>query len=134
MTDDEVVSTIERMTGAWPFMVVTNVQLDVWIETLTDTDPTDGKAALEKAVRTLDQPPSIAWFLAEVRSLIERRTLGPKDRPELEAAPTDRQGYQRFLAAAREALERNAEKVHWHGGPEPCPVCGGLRGTIGDQR
>lgn len=34
----------------------------------------------------------------------------------------------RLVAAARAVLARRAEAgQHWHGGPDPCPVCGGRK-------
>jgi hypothetical protein len=34
----------------------------------------------------------------------------------------------RLVAAAREVLARRGRLgQHWHGGPDPCPVCGGRR-------
>lgn len=135
ITADEIVTVVEYFGAAWPWAEWSEPTMAVWIDGLADPAlNVDGAVALHVArrcARKWDRPGSMAEFLSEYRTEVERRK--PTTRA-IEAAPTDRQGYQRYLAAAREAITRSADNRHWHGGPEPCEVCGGLAGTIGDQR
>jgi hypothetical protein len=38
---------------------------------------------------------------------------------------------RRFIALCRETLKQRDTRPHFHGGPDPCPVCGGINPNLG---
>lgn len=56
--------------------------------------------------------------------LVDARRHGHRDNP------IDPATFKAVLGSLREQLESigaHAPKGHWHGGPDPCPICGGIR-------
>lgn len=121
MNDADVASIFERFEAAWPFMQITDAQLDAWLDTLSDVEVADARAVVEKAIRTQDRPPSIAWFLGEVRNEVERRALGAKRRDELPAAADP--GAKAKAMALIAGLAANSKPHDHRKGWQHCPTC-----------
>ena len=119
MNAERIVSLIDRIQGAWPYVDWTEAQTDLWIEKLEPLDDRVARLAIDKLIRTSERPPSVAAFLNETHAIAERRR--PTYRA-LEPPRVDREQARRLLAAARAAVSGSRVHDH-HGGYRTCRIC-----------
>lgn len=114
--------------------------IDVWFQSaLHDLDLDFALDVALRLVETEERFPTPARFNSE-RARIERdrREAAERDvraeQPSLGAPgmESDAEQRRRFVAEMRGHLARIGEnlKRHWHGGPEPCPVCSGIAPSV----
>lgn len=123
MNVQEVAAVLAYFGSAWPSMDISDDTADVWIAELEDIDPSVAGDAMRYVVRTRDFPPSIAAYRAACQEVAHRRQ---QNRPmaAIESGPPE-EVPRELVAAIREVIKTQANARHWHGGPGPCPVCGG---------
>lgn len=135
MNAQEIAAVLGMFQAAYPNAVITEQTAFIWARELVGVDRRDGEEAARTLVRTLKFPPSLAEFIEAEQSACRVRTgnqegIAPA-KGELEPAEhftnAEREANVAKLVARSKALvaaQRNAK--HWHGGPDPCPTCGGL--------
>lgn len=104
MNVNEARQVLNRLMAGWPWAEWPEDHVALWLAALRPHDLAPAKAAAERAVLEMERPPSIAWFH---KAAIAEREREQVYRPELEAAPVDKEQGKRLAAAAREALHRS---------------------------
>lgn len=94
---------LQVLIAAWPWAEWPDETVELWLAALSPYEPEHARAAAVQAVRELEMPPPIAWFHKACRAERERLT---EYRPEIEAAPVDKEQGKRLAAEARAALHR----------------------------
>lgn len=114
---------------------VTEDELELWYDTvLHATSAGIAGRAILRIVGEDTHWPTPARFNAV------RRAVQADDEPTvlgLEAGPQtdeERANVARWIALCREVVENRDKRPHWHGGPEPCVVCGGINPNLGVER
>lgn len=120
MTVDEIISVMDTMTAAWPWAEVTEEQLGLWCHALEDIDASAGSFAIDRAVKTLDRPPTIAWFREQAR--IETERTKPRPTPELGAGEPLKDRRAELIALMRSTLATPYHHDH-HKGLASCETC-----------
>lgn len=133
MSGNEVAAILALMSAAWPAATVNENTARVWGGELTNIHGEDALAATHTLIRTSKFFPSVAEFLDVVRPLTARRARADQaadyERKALAEGGTvsdpedGRAGVSRHI---RSILAAQAGRRHWHGGPNPCPTCGGI--------
>lgn len=136
MTPPEAEHLVDRLIAAFPGHWPDDT-IDLYARVLERVDHPHGQVAVDRAITTLDATPSIRWLLdtanAEARRTGDYTPPVDPDEP-LNVAPTV---VQRVRAGYTEAVKRIEQRVaaaeltrgqglaggHWHGGPQPCPIC-----------
>lgn len=127
MNEHEAANVLGVLNAAWPQVELGQQTADLWIGMLERTDVAVAMAAARTVIRHEHWFPSIARFLQAVETEAQHErtrrasTVGLPTAHHRPVAPPPA-----LLAAARQLLAEQAGKRHWHGGPEPCPVCGGV--------
>lgn len=124
MNVQDTAAVIAYFGAAFPNFDPSDDTLDVWVAEVEDIDPTDAYEAMRSLVKTSRFVPSIAEFRAECKALALRR----QQQPPARAISTGRGEVPEELVGALRVMAADASrKQHWHGGPEPCRVCGGMK-------
>lgn len=100
---------------------------EVWYRTALERIDLD--TALEVAVRlveTEERFPTPARFNAERSAMARMERQYNEYHRQLPPAPVDPTTAARLVAEARKIVDANKVGKHWHGGPNPCEVCGGM--------
>lgn len=134
MNASEIVTIVDRLQSTWPWAEWPRGTIDEWCDVLEEVHFLAAQSACVRARDTLDKPPSIAWFKQSVKAAsggdyetFPALTVGRE-------TPEDREACLEIIKATKELLAAQKGREHNHKGPAPCQVCGGLVGTIGDQR
>lgn len=100
---------------------------EVWYRSaLAGTDLALGLEVAVRLVETEERFPTPARFNAERRSLaIRHRELERSDLLGIPGPPPDPAQQAQVVAGLRVLLSSRRQQKHFHGGPHPCPVCGG---------
>lgn len=137
MTPQEADRILGELIVGYPRAELADETLVAWADAIYDTGA-DPKAATETAhrwPRTHERFPSLAEFLSVITP---RSYLQPVEDPDdLRLNPA---AGQRLARVWRTELDKVAKRVaeigagrgsggHWHGGPDPCPLCGGISQT-----
>lgn len=125
MNPQETAAVLAYFASAWPRFDMTEETVKVWIVECKDVNPDDGQRAMRQLVRTQDFPPPIAKFLEAAAVARQHRTTEAPALPPAPVNPVPPPPQARELAA-KLRLQGSLGGGHWHGGPGPCPVCGGL--------
>lgn len=89
----------------------------------------DARTACERLVRTLRFFPTVAEFFNEeaaARRAREHREAAERGLPEPTGVRPGRERVTGMLGQLREEIAYEGARGHWHGGPGPCPKCGGI--------
>lgn len=114
MTRDEAIGVLFVMTSAWPWIEMTDGNVEVWLENLADMDPTHGLEAARLLVKELERMPTIARFRETARSCA-RSALARQESPTLPSGA--------LLTDRSTALERVAQlRRELAAIPPPVPV------------
>ena len=125
MNAQEAIAVIAYFGAAFPNFDPPDDTIDVWVNETADLDPGDAGTAMRNLVQRSKFPPSIAEFRQECRTLA---LLRQQNRTNLLALPSARQPFPTELAESiKRTLSEKGTRQHWHGGPNPCPVCGGMK-------
>jgi hypothetical protein len=140
MERTDALSVIARLMASWPSKQWSDPEVEMWLEDLAAWTVEEGMAATQACRRALDFSPSWAEFytsLGDARRL-QNRTIYTREltRPGVMTREANREAVKLIRSWYADSDKRRGE--HWHGGPEPCPVCGGQRpahlsGTVRQQ-
>lgn len=108
-------------------------QVESWMDAIQDcgADPDKAQEIAYRWPRTHDRFPSMAEFLTVIAPRQNLITVDPDDHE------VDLGVQRRIVRMWRDSLVEVDKRVrnsgatkgvdgHWHGGPDPCPVCGGI--------
>ncbi len=134
MTPADAANVLGLLTAAWPNQDMPDRTVDLWLGLLSELDLSDAKEAARTVVRQDQWFPSVARFIQAAEAAkhgrqnreAAHRGLGDGHRP---AAPP-----AQLVEATRQLIAEQAGKKHWHGGPDPCPVCGGTAPALNTPR
>lgn len=124
MTDNDTAAVLAYFASAWPNYDLTEPTVRVWQQECADLDPLDAEQAMRQLVRSEQFFPTIAKFRQQVRTLAY-------DRRHRQVATAIGSGAPQpwpseLVASIKATIASNGTRRHWHGGPNPCPVCGGI--------
>lgn len=130
MTPHQATQVIAALTAAWPTHDMPDDTMRLWVGLLADVDQGDAMEAARTVVKEDRFFPPISRFL----QLAEERCHARRNREATERGlprqPPQRVSPERMtqiLGGLRAQLAaRRGAGGHWHGGPNPCPVCGGM--------
>jgi len=126
MNSRDVTAVLGVLAAAWPNQTITEQTARVWMDLLADIDSEDAMAAARILIKREHWFPSVAQFRSEAEAQAHgrhNRAAATRGLP----GPTTPVLPERLVDATREFLAERGTKKHWHGGPEPCPVCGGIK-------
>lgn len=125
MNDEQAARIFNLLVTAWPDKELPDETIDLWIEMIDDLDYADAQAAAKDIVRHDQWFPTVARFRQQCEvHASRRRHKAAADRGLPQGGFV--QPPQALLNATRQMLAERAKlPKHWHGGPGPCPVCGG---------
>jgi hypothetical protein len=128
MTPAEVAAVLTAFRDNWPHHELSESQANLWATMLAEVDAEDGGLAMLDMLDKEKFFPPIARF-KEAAANHKRGRLAR----EAPALPEGRDGValpSELIGELRATLTAAAERKnrHWHGGPRPCSVCGGMDG------
>jgi hypothetical protein len=131
MDRTDAASILDELLAGFPFTDLDVAARSAWAEAIEDTadQPGNAREIGRRWCRTHERFPTLAEFL----NVITPYTPPPVDPDELRVPPVVS---RRIFGVWREALsvvdkkaaaigDHRATGGHWHGGPDPCPMCGG---------
>jgi Loader and inhibitor of phage G40P len=128
MNTNEATAVLAALASAWPNQDLTEPTVEVWRSFLDEIDADDGLAAAREVIGSERYFPPIARFREAANAARQarlNREAATRGLPRHEDQPVGPERWRAAVELARNTLaERNTRK-HWHGGPDPCPVCGG---------
>lgn len=126
MNDHDAAKVLAILGAAWPNQELPDPTVDLWMGLLSDLAYEDGKAAAKTVIKEDTFFPSISRFLQAAQAARhgrENRLAAERGLPSAHRAVPPP---ERLLKLTRQLLRERSTKKHWHGGPDPCPVCGGI--------
>lgn len=126
MDRPEATKCIEMMMVIWPRSVPEDEALQRWTSHFATLDETVVLEIIDKLEKTYDNWPT--WH--QFHALIYPTLMAPDIKQPLfnPVTPEERANVARLISEMRSAL-KSSEGEHRHGGPDPCPVCGGIKPT-----
>jgi hypothetical protein len=135
VTPDTAEGLVDKLMAAFPRFDWTDETIDLYARCLEPVYVELGDHAVHRAITTLDSVPTVRWLLDTARAegrRIGREHTDPQDGDEaFNADPAVAQRVRGLYVEACARIDQRATRVgkgdsaHWHGGPDPCPVCGG---------
>ncbi|HEV2928406.1 MAG TPA: replicative helicase loader/inhibitor [Propionibacteriaceae bacterium] len=135
MTPQETARLMGVFAAAWPNQEISRDTVELWSGMLERVNVEHAMAAAKVLIRNENWLPTIAKFLqaVETEASYQRarlaRTRGLPGARTVSAPPN-----RALMAATRGMLAEQRSKKHWHGGPDPCPACGGMKGRPSNGR
>jgi hypothetical protein len=132
MNRDDGITIIARLMAAWPGHEWSDPTAEMWLEDLEAWHLEEAMAAVQMCRRTLDWSPSWHQFLEALAAA--RRTQSQTiyraelTRPGVHTPEANIEAIR--LIRNWYANKTNMRLRHWHGGPDPCPICGGLNPKV----
>lgn len=130
MTPHEATQVIAGLNAAWPTHEMPEATIRLWVGLLADVDQGDALEAAKTVVKEDRFFPPISRYLQLCEERCHARRNRDADSRGLPPMPSQRVSPERMtqiLGGLRAQLAvRRGAGGHWHGGPEPCPVCGGI--------
>lgn len=127
MNDDQSVEILAVLTAAWPNQELTTQTAQLWLGMLAELHPDDAMQAAKGVVRQDHWFPPIARFLQLAEAARHGRQIRASEHRGLGTGRATAPPPPALLEATRGLLAEQQSKRHWHGGPNPCPVCGGMK-------
>lgn len=126
MTRIEAAKVMTVLAAAFSHKL-TDDELEVWYgAALENVDAFLGGMVAQRLVSEDHFWPTPARF-SEMRRAVERsQEPAVKALDEAPVTEAEFSNRKRLIGLMRETLVAQARKEHWHGGPGPCPVCGGI--------
>lgn len=128
---------LTQLLAGYPRHDLDDETLVVWAEAINESgaDPARSLEIARRWPRTHEWLPSLAEFLIIIAP--RRYDQPPEDPDDLRLNPA---ASQQMTRVWRTELDKVAKRVadigagrgsggHWHGGPDPCPLCGGISHT-----
>lgn len=128
MTGDDCRVVLRMLSVAYPHMEMSAAAAVLWAKHLSAFELEDAMSAADKWISAEDRPPRISNLVEMSRAEMARRQSARPTLPSAERA-MPREQLLKMMAVTRGLLKEwnRKREEHWHGGPEPCPVCGGMR-------
>lgn len=137
MDPSDAAAVLERLLAGYPLVDLDDRSLAAWVEAIEDTgaDPIKALETARRWPRTRDRFPSLAEFLSVITP---RSYLQPVEDPDdLRLNPAAGQQLARIWRTELDKVAKRVAEIgagrgsggHWHGGPDPCPLCGGISQT-----
>ncbi len=133
MNLQETAQTLAYFAAAWPNFGLTEETVEVWLEAVADINPEHAVQARETLVKTSEWVPSIARFRQECASIAHWKRERFAAAAGLPPGPAAALPIE-LVADLRQNLASNGPRKHWHGGPHPCPSCGGVIPAVATDR
>lgn len=134
MNAKEASSVLAALSAAWPSHDMPEDTVRLWVGLLADVELPDAMAAARVVVKQDRFFPPISRYLQEC----EAQSHGRRNRLAAERGlPRNHQTVApppRLVAMLRDTLAQQRTANHWHGGPDPCPICGGMAPTVTTAR
>lgn len=114
---------------------LTDDELELWFNTCLRS--TDVRLAGRATLRIVSED---KFWPTPARFNEIRRAIQADDEPPASALPSgprteqERANVARYIALCREIIKQRDTRPHWHGGPDPCPVCGGINPNLAYER
>lgn len=134
MIPRDTAAVLGILAAAWPNQTITEQTAAVWREMLADVDQSDAMAAARTLVKRSEWFPSIAQFRNEAEANAHARCNRAAASRGLGSGHKPTSPPPRLIAAARQLLAEQRGARHWHGGPDLCPVCGGITTSVSSHR
>lgn len=135
MDRTESAAVLESLIAGYPRMDLEDATLTAWVEAIEDTgaDPAQALETARRWARTHERFPHLAEFLTTITPRTYLRIVDDPD--EMRVPPVVARQMGRLWRQAIDDANAKAERArsgrgvvgHWHGGPDPCPMCGGSR-------
>ena len=128
MNTDEATAVLAALASAWPNQDLSEPTVEVWRSFLDEIDADDGVAAAREVIGSERFFPSIARFREAATAARHARRNHDAATRGLPRRPEQPIGSERWRAVVEEVwniLAERGTRKHWHGGPDPCPACGG---------
>lgn len=133
MTFDDAANVLDALTCAYPTWKATDYTIETWIEAIHDTSDDADHALLvaRRWARSHERVPSMAEFLNAIRPALPSGPRPASVPRGMDPEPVDADApvgaHPRVVARIRAQLAAGRAREHNHHGPQPCPVCGGVR-------
>jgi hypothetical protein len=125
----EATGVVNLISATWPSQEMEADTIAIWMSVLGFFEHADARIAVGLLMRTEHFLPSIAKFTEAVEAEAHARRNREASSRGLSRAPASVPSPERFaevMAGLRNQLRERGSRKHWHGGPDPCPICGGL--------
>ena len=126
MNRNETAAVLGILAATWPNQTITEQTAAVCMDFLADIDPADAMHAARTLAKREHWFPSIAQFRNEAEAKAHARRNARAATHGIGVAFRAVPPPPALMDAARQLLTEMKGKKHWHGGPHPCPVCGGM--------
>lgn len=129
MNETETLATLAALTAAYPSFELSRPTAESWALALRSVQVDDAQAVVARLIRTKTFFPSIAEFFNEesaARRAREHREAAVRGLPEVSGHRPRGEEAQGLVRQLKEELDYGGARGHWHGGPDPCPKCGGM--------
>lgn len=129
MTSDETDLMLEMMGHIWPNSNVPTEHIIRWRSHFATIGLDVAIEIVERLEKETDFWPTWSQFHKHLYSAqmmlpeVKKPTFNP-------VTPEERANVARLIVEMKDALKVSGVGSHWHGGPAPCPVCGGLNPDI----
>jgi hypothetical protein len=130
MNENQAAQVLAAMGAAWPNHDMPEETIRLWLGLMADVNVEDAMPAVKLIVREDRFFPPISRFMqvceerAHARRNREAAERGLPNAPRPTVSP-DRM--KQLAHGLREQLDaRRGAGKHWHGGPNPCPICSGM--------
>lgn len=129
MTGDQMIYVLRMLTTAYPEFHLTEPGAVLWAKHFKDFDFDDANAAADQWIVSSERFPKINQLTELTRTVMRNRRDNESALALSEAPPTpeQRSQIQEMMATTRSLLTNMRKKQHWHGGPNPCEICGGMK-------
>lgn len=136
MNHEEAAGVLAIMAAPYPWDVPDD-QTEVWYRAaLERVDLELGLEAAVRLVETMDRMPTPAAFNSMVTTIgRERYAEHRQETAQAEGRLLDPgvampERARQAIADLRASFAAAETRGHWHGGPDPCPVCGGVNPEV----
>lgn len=136
MDAEEADEILTKLLAGYPRHELDDEALIVWADAIQESgaDPVKALEIARRWPRTNQWLPSLAEFLVVIAP--RRYDTPPEDADDVRLGPA---AMGRMSSMWRKALADVDKRIantghkgaggHWHGGPDPCPLCGGQKPT-----
>jgi len=128
VTPDETAGVLAMLTAAFPNVDLEEPTIELWMSALGEVDHRDGQAAAGAVIRTEKFFPAVSTFFDAVAAETHGRRVreaAMRGLPRPTGRPVGQDRFRRAIEEVWDTLAERGTRKHWHGGPDPCPVCGG---------
>jgi len=128
MRPGEAAEVLHFLLAAFPSQELEEQTMRLWIDVLGHVEVADARVAASALIADREFFPSLAAlrkYVATAQRARENRDAARRGLPGPSPARPDR--FRESVEGVWDALAERGTRKHWHGGPDPCPVCPPLR-------